>query len=84
MTATADMINALGLKITPVTVPALDNGGEPCEYCSTEDAVVDTQLYYVLDGEPIFEDGCRSCMLARVLESAQLGADTFQVETEAK
>lgn len=84
MTTTADMITAMGLKVTTVTAAALDRGGEPCEYCSTEDAVVDTQLYYVLDGEPVFEDGCSSCMLARLLESAQLGADTFQVETEAK
>lgn len=84
MTSTEQMIQALGFKVTEVTTPALDRGGDDCEYCSTIGAVIDTQIYYTLDGEPIFEDGCAPCMLARMFESAQLGADTFQVETEAK
>lgn len=85
MASTEEMIQTLGLpKVTSVTTPALDNGGEDCTYCSTEGAVIDTQIYYTLDGEPIFEDGCNACMLVRIFESAQLGADNFQVETEAK
>jgi len=84
MTSTEEMIQALGFKVTFATTPKLDNGGEDCAYCSTEGAQIDVQIYYVLDGEPVFEDGCTACMLGRIFESAQLGGDDFQVETEEK
>lgn len=75
---------ALDIKLTTAIVKALDNGGEDCAYCSTEGAVVDTQLYYTIDGERVMEDGCGGCMLGRIFEVNALGVDTFHTETEEK
>lgn len=74
----------LGFTVTTGTVKALDHGGEDCQYCSTEGAVVTHQIYYRLDGERVLEDGCDGCMFARMVEINQLGVDLFHVETEDK
>jgi hypothetical protein len=75
---------ALDITLTTATVKALDNSGADCQYCSTEGAVVDTQLYYTIDGERVMEDGCGGCMFGRIFEVNALGVDTFHTETEEK
>lgn len=75
---------ALNITLTTAIVKALDNGGDDCQYCSIEGAVVDTQLYYTIDGERAMEDGCGGCMLGRIFEVNALGVDTFHTETEEK
>lgn len=71
-------------RVATSTVTQLDNHGEDCQYCSRIGAVVQVQLYYVLEGEREMEDGCKLCMFDRLNEVAALGADGFQWETEEK
>lgn len=82
MTSTLEMTRTLGIVVTCVTVKALDNGGEDCQYCSQEDAQVTAQIYYVIEGEKVMEDGCGACMLGRIFEVGKLGVDAFHIESE--
>ena len=42
----------------------LDNGGEPCEYCQTEDQVVELQVYGTAGDQDVQRDCCRGCLRA--------------------
>ena len=81
---TSPVAEALNIRLTSAIVPALDNSGEFCQYCADENAYVEVQLYYTIDGERVMEDGCGGCMFGRIFEVNALGVDTFHTETEEK
>lgn len=65
-----------------VTIPELDNGDQECPICGHGDAFIEAQLYYTLDGEPVFEEGCETSIAKRIIEIRRLGAEDIQVEVE--
>jgi hypothetical protein len=82
MTSSLEMTRTLGITVTAATVKALDNGGDDCQYCSEYGAQVTSQIYYVIDGEKVMEDGCGACMLGRIFEVNALGVDAFHIESK--
>lgn len=72
------------MKITAIA--CLDEHGQDCNYCSTEGAVVEAQIYYTIEEphEAVFETGCFSCMCDRAAEAALLGGYDFVMEVESE